>query len=130
MDFMALALEEARKAGRAGEVPVGCVIARDGRVIAKGRNQREQKQNALLHAEVTAINRACRRLRSWRLSDCQMYVTLEPCQMCLGAAVNARIKKIFVGARSTSDLNWETETEFTDNPECRDILTQFFREKR
>jgi tRNA(adenine34) deaminase len=79
---------------------------------------------------MVAITKACRRLRSWRLSDCDMYVTLEPCQMCMGAAVNARIRKVYVGAKSTTDLNWQTETEFADNPECREILIEFFKQKR
>ena len=127
MDFMSEAIKQAQKAGDKGEVPIGCVIVKDGKIISVGRNQRERKQNATMHAEIVAINRACKRLRSWRLGECDMYVTLEPCAMCLGAAVNARIRKIYFGAKTTSNLNHQTQTEFTNNQECGDILKNFFQ---
>ena len=130
MDFMELAIKEAEKARAKGEVPIGCVIVKDGKVVAVGRNMRERKRSATAHAEIVAITKACKKLRSWRLTDCEMYVTLEPCQMCLGAAVNARIKKVYAGARSTTDLNWQTNIEFTDNARCSAILVDFFKEKR
>jgi tRNA(adenine34) deaminase len=129
-DFMQAAIGQAQKAGRVGEVPIGAVIVRDGKVIAKAHNLRERKKNALYHAEILAINKACKKLRSWRLCDCVMYVTLEPCAMCLGAITNARLKKVYFGARSTSDLNWESEVVFDERAECGDILKNFFGGKR
>lgn len=130
MDFMAVAVEQAAIAARKGEVPVGCVIVRDGHIIAKGYNQREHRRNSLWHAEMVAINRACRKLRAWRLDDCEMYVTLEPCQMCMGAIVNARIKTVYVGAKSTSNLNWQTPVVLQPNEAAKNILVAFFRDKR
>ena len=130
MDFMQMAVEQARIAAKHGEVPIGCVIVRDGKVIAKGYNQRERKQNCLWHAEIVTLNRACRKLKSWRLSDCEMYVTLEPCQMCLGAILNARLRKVYVGAKSTTNLNWQTPIELQLNSEAQNILVDFFRNKR
>lgn len=88
-EFMKAALAEARSAARGGEVPVGAVIVKNGEIIARGRNRREEKQNALSHAEIEAINAACKYLGSWRLDGCEMYVTLEPCPMCAGAIINA-----------------------------------------
>lgn len=130
MDFMQMAVEQARIAAKHSEVPIGCVIVRDGKVIAKGYNQRERKQNCLWHAEIVALNRACRKLKSWRLNDCEMYVTLEPCQMCLGAILNARLRKVYVGAKSTTNLNWQTPIELQPNSEAQNILVDFFRNKR
>ena len=130
MDFMEAAVEQARLAVRRGEVPVGCVIVKDGKIIAKGYNQRERKQNCLWHAEMVALNRACRKLKSWRLNGCEMYVTLEPCQMCLGAIINARLQKVYVGAQSTSNLNWQTPIEFQPNADAQNILVAYFRDRR
>ena len=95
---MKAALAEARSAARGGEVPVGAVIVKNGEIIARGRNRREEKQNALSHAETEAINAACKYLGSWRLDGCEMYVTLEPCPMCAGAIINARISTLVFGA--------------------------------
>ncbi len=130
MDFMAMAVAQATLAARKGEVPVGCVIVRNGKVIAKCYNKREQRRNSLWHAEMVAINRACRKLRAWRLTDCEMYVTLAPCQMCMGAIVNARIKTVYVGVPSTSDLNWQTSVVMQPNDAAKNILVAFFRDKR
>ena len=130
MDFMQMAVEQARIAGKRGEVPIGCVIVKDGKIIAKGYNQRERKQNCLWHAEIVALNQACRRLKSWRLNDCEMYVTLEPCQMCMGAILNARLRKVYIGAQSTTDLNWQTSVELLPNSEAQNILVDFFRKRR
>ena len=130
MDFMQEAIKQARIAGRHGEVPIGCVIVKDNKIIAKGYNQRERKRNCLWHAEVVALNRACRKLKSWRLNGCEMYVTLEPCQMCMGAILNARLQKVYVGAKSTTNLNWQTPIEFQLNDEAQNILVAFFRNKR
>ena len=98
--FMRLALDEARNAAAAGEVPVGAVIVKDGKVIARGKNARETGKNAVLHAELTAIQKACKKLGGWRLIGCTLYVTLEPCIMCAGAIMNSRIERIVIG---TSD---------------------------
>ena len=97
--YMARALQLAREAAAAGEVPVGCVIVREGKIVGEGRNRREEKCSALSHAEMEAIALANRTLGSWRLQDCALYVTLEPCPMCAGAILNARIPRVFFGAR-------------------------------
>ena len=98
--YMRMALELAAQAAAAGEVPVGCVIAdAQGRVIGRGRNRREETESALAHAEIEAIGEACRALGSWRLDGCALYVTLEPCPMCAGAIINARIPTVVFGAR-------------------------------
>lgn len=97
-DFMALALELAREAGAEGEVPVGCVVTLGDRVVGRGRNRREAGKNALLHAELEAIDQACKALGGWRLWACSLYVTLEPCPMCAGAIINARIPRVVYGA--------------------------------
>ncbi len=97
--FMGLALKEAKKAKALLEVPVGAVIVKDGQVISKGYNQKETGKTALGHAEISAINKACKKLSSWRLSGCEMYVTLEPCVMCAGAIMHARIDAVYIGAR-------------------------------
>ena len=99
--YMRRAMNYARKAAQKGEVPVGAVIVKDGMIIASGYNKREEKKNALMHAEMIAIDRACRKLGAWRLEDCELYVTLEPCPMCAGAVANARIKKVYFGAYDT-----------------------------
>ncbi len=97
--FMRAALREAEKAESKGEVPVGCVIVQDGKIIARGHNARESKKNALLHAETVAIDKACKKLGGWRLPRCELYVTLEPCPMCAGAIINARIDAVFAAAK-------------------------------
>ena len=130
VDFMEEAIQQAKKAQARGEVPIGAVIVRGDKVIARAHNLREKKQNALAHAEVLAINKACKKLHSWRLDDCVMYVTLEPCQMCAGAITNARIKKVVIGAKSDTDLNWKTEIELDLRDECSEILKDFFKAKR
>lgn len=97
-EFMEAALVLAAEAAADGEVPVGCVIVRDGQIVGRGRNRREKQRNALCHAEIEAINDACSRLGGWRLWDCTLYVTLEPCAMCAGAIINARIPRVVYGA--------------------------------
>ena len=97
-EFMDVALELAREAARDGEVPVGCVIVRDGQIVGRGRNRRETPKTALGHAEIEAIHDANRNLGGWRLWDCTLYVTLEPCPMCAGAIINARIPRVVFGA--------------------------------
>lgn len=142
---MDLAIAEAKKAYKKGEVPIGACIVFDGKVISKAHNQRQRKQNALYHAEVLAINKACKKLKSWRLEDCEMFVTLEPCPMCAGAIVNARLKKVTYAAReqtskddlfekilTSSRLNHTCEFEQDKNyeKECSDLLSHFFKNKR
>lgn len=101
--FMNKALEQANKAYKKNEVPVGAIVVKDEKIIASAYNKRETRQNALYHAEILAINKACKKLKSFRLDTCTMYVTLEPCPMCSGAIVNARLKKVYYGC---PDLNY------------------------
>lgn len=137
---MRRALELAREAAAAGEVPVGCVIVRNGQVVGRGRNRREERQSTASHAEMEAIAQANRALGSWRLDECELYVTLEPCPMCAGAILNARIPRVFYGARDEAMgacggvLNLFMEP-FPNRPalvggiledECREMLTAFF----
>ena len=98
LEFMDAALELAKEAAAEGEVPVGCVIVRDGKIVGRGRNRREKDKTALAHGEIEAISDACRQLGGWRLWDCTLYVTLEPCPMCAGAIINARIPRVVYGA--------------------------------
>ena len=143
-DFMEMALEEARKALALGEVPVGCVITYDGEVIARGHNRRETDRNALGHAELAAIDEACKKLGGWRLWQCTLYVTLEPCPMCAGAIINARIPRVVYGAADTkagscgSVCNLFTMA-YNHHPavssgvleaQCRELLQEFFRQLR
>ena len=143
-DYMALALELAREAGRAGEVPVGCVIVRDGQVVGRGRNRREEKGATASHAEMEAIAQVNEAFGTWRLDGCALYVTLEPCPMCAGAILNARISKVFYGTRDPAFgacggvLNLFMEP-FPNRPAlvggilekpCRQVLSEFFRELR
>ena len=95
--YMKEAIKEAIKAYKIEEVPVGAIIVKDGKIIARAHNKKETKKNATSHAEILAIQKACKKLESWRLTDCEMYVTLEPCSMCAGALINARIKKVYIG---------------------------------
>lgn len=97
-EFMRAALREAQKAADIGETPIGAVIVRGGKIIARAHNKREIKKNALMHAEIIAIDKACRKLGGWRLPGCDIYVTLEPCPMCMGAIIQARIENLYFGA--------------------------------
>ena len=142
--YMRVALSLAEEAGAAGEVPVGCVIVRNGEIIARGRNRREEKQQTNSHAEMEAIAAANEALGSWRLDDCALYVTLEPCPMCAGAILNARIPKVYYGARDEAmgacGGVWNMYMEnFPNRPalvggilaeECRAVLSDFFRSLR
>lgn len=144
LDYMKEALALAKEAREAGEVPVGCVVVCDGQVVGRGRNRREEGRNALCHAEIEAINDACRTLGGWRLWKCTLYVTLEPCPMCAGAILNARIRRVYYGARDEvmgacgGVLNLFMEgfprpPQLVGNvcgDECRDVLQTFFREVR
>ena len=141
---MSQALELAREAASGGDVPVGCVIVRDGEVIGRGRNRREEAGDATAHAEVEAIRDACARLGSWRLHRCVLYVTLEPCPMCAGAIVNARVEEVRYGVKDEkagccgSVLNL-FEERFNHRPrvyqgplkrECEAVLQEFFQKLR
>lgn len=141
--FMRAALSEAEKAFKIDETPVGAVIVKDGRIIARGYNRRETKKNALMHAEITAIDKACRKLGGWRLSDCDIYVTLEPCPMCMGAIIQSRIKNVYFGAYdkkagalgSVCDLSklLPHKVDFTGGileSECSEIISLFFKNLR
>lgn len=132
--FLNEALKEARKAYKKDEIPVGCVIVYDGNIVARGHNLRESKQNSLMHAEIMAVDRACKYFNSWRLDDCVMYVTLEPCMMCLGAIIESRIKKVVYGAKNNSEQMYvcvkNIDLIHANSKECSDILTDFFKNKR
>lgn len=142
--FMTAALEEAKAAALKGEVPVGAVIVKNGEIIARGRNMREEKQNALSHAEIEAINNACKRLGSWRLEGCEMYVTLEPCPMCTGAIINSRIDTLIFGAYDSKAGSIDSVINLCDYPynhrveiyggimedECLTVLQNFFKNLR
>ena len=131
MDYMEIALSEAKKAEKKGEVPIGCVIVKNGKIISKAHNLREKKKSATSHAEMLAINKACKKLRNWRLAGCEMYITLEPCPMCMGAAANARIDKVYYGApNQNKELNHEIKSELLENYECQEILKKFFSHRR
>ena len=142
--FMGEALALAREAAAEGEVPVGCVIVRGDEIVGRGRTRREKDQTALAHAEIEAINEACRNLGGWRLWECTLYVTLEPCPMCAGAIINARIPRVVYGASdakcgatgSVCDLfnmnfNHHPQVEVgVRREECGALLTEFFQNLR
>ncbi len=107
--FMQEALKYAKIAYNKGEIPIGAVIVKDNKIIASGYNRREKKKSATAHAEIIAIERACKKVKNWRLEDCEMYVTVEPCLMCMGAVLNARIKNVYFGAKNSSMANVEID---------------------
>lgn len=139
--FMKAALKLAHKAAEEGEVPVGCVVVCDGKIVGRGRNRRETKKTALGHAELEAIGKACRKLGGWRLHKCDLYVTLEPCPMCTGAIINARIRTVYYGAPDPKAGSCGTlvnlfELPYNHQPavvgglledECAGALRDFFR---
>lgn len=143
--FMQEAIKEAKKAANKLEVPVGCVIVKDGTILARAHNQKETKTDTTKHAEIIAIQKASKKLKAWRLLDCEMYVTLEPCSMCAGAMIQARIKKVYIGAMDEktgacgSVLNLLQDYPFNHKVEietglekerCEKILKDFFRKLR
>ncbi len=143
--YMKQALKEAEKAYKKLEVPVGAVIVKDGKIIARAHNQKETKTDTTKHAEIVAIQKASKKLESWRLIDCEMYITLEPCSMCAGAIINSRIKKVYIGAMDektgavgsvlnlfedyTFNHKVESETGIMKK-ECQETLKKFFKELR
>lgn len=143
--YMKEALKQARKAHVLGEVPIGCVIVYDGEIIGRGYNRRNTDKSVLCHAEISAIKKAGKVIKDWRLEDCTLYVTLEPCQMCAGAIVQARIPKVVIGALSRKSGCGGTILNILENPdfnhqcevvrgvmedECSAILKKFFLELR
>ena len=139
--FMKEALKEAQKAYKKLEVPVGAIIVKDGKIVARAHNVKETKNDTTKHAEILAIEKASKKLSNWRLIDCEMYVTLEPCPMCAGAIVNSRIKKVNIGAMDEKtgacgsklnllqDFNFDTKVDMESGileNECRELLQKFF----
>ena len=143
--YMKEAIKQAKKAYALDEVPIGCVIVQDNKIIARGYNRRNTDKNALAHAEISAIKKASKKTGDWRLEDCTMYVTLEPCQMCAGAIVQSRMKKVVIGAMNPKagcagsvinilqmkQFNHQAEIENGIlEKECADMLSTFFKELR
>lgn len=142
--FMKLAIKEAYKAKAKDEVPIGAVIVKDGVVIARGYNLRESKQNSLKHAEIIAIDKACKKLGNFRLEDCDLYVTVEPCLMCAGAIVQSRIRKVFFGTcdekygavtsvANAFEIKANHKVEFEQGickEECEKLMKDFFKDLR
>lgn len=144
IDFMNYALTLARQSAEEGEVPVGAIVVCDGKIVGEGRNRREVVKNALHHAEIEAIDNACKNLGGWRLWKCDLYVTLEPCPMCAGAIINSRIKNVYFGAIDEKNGAVVSaarlfDMNFTHKPlyeggilgeECAKILSDFFKDLR
>ena len=129
--YMEEAFKEAKKAYLKKEVPVGAIIVKEDKIIARGHNLRETKKNVLAHAEILCINKACKKLKSWRLEECEMYVTLYPCQMCLGAIKQARIKKVYFGALDNNTKEYDKKLLINmEDQECSKILSDFFKDLR
>jgi tRNA(adenine34) deaminase len=144
MSFLTEALRLAEQAASEDEVPVGAVVVHQGQIIGRGYNRREQDHNPLAHAEIMAIHEAAQKLKSWRLNDCQLFVTLEPCPMCLAACQQARIAEVVYGAQDPKGgalslgyalhqdpkTNHRFTVQFEETPECGKILSRFFDKKR
>ena len=144
-DYMRAAIREAVKANMKDEVPIGCVIVKDDKIIARGHNLRESKQQSINHAEIIAIQKACKKIGSWRLEDCDLYVTLEPCCMCAGAILQSRIRTVIYGASDPKGGSIDSTIHMYEQPgfnhypcvysgvlqeECSQLLKNFFKEKR
>lgn len=161
--FIEEALKQAKIAANSGDIPVGCIVVyrenkknkkmceiadaaglKDGTVLARTYNKRNKDKNAISHAEILAISKACKKIKDFRLEECTMYVTLEPCQMCAGAIVQSRIRRLVIGARSikagscgsiinildNNEFNHKVEVEYLGNEDCKDILKDFFKKIR
>ena len=141
-EYMDLAIKEAKKAFKKNEVPVGAIIVKNGKIISKSHNLKEKTQNVLKHAEIIAIERACKKLKTWHLDECEIYVTLEPCMMCCGAIEQSRIKKIYYATPSPLFGQIENNKKVFENnkkieiqnnfygDESLELLKNFFKEKR
>ena len=137
--FMELALEQAKIAYKKREIPIGCVIVKNGKVIAKAYNTREKSKSAIAHAEILAIDKTCKKVKNWRLEDSDIFVTVEPCLMCMGAILNARIKNVYYGAKNTSMTNVDIDYSKSilnhkvnvvagiKEEECASLLKSFFK---
>ncbi len=143
--FMKEAIKEAKKAYGKLEVPIGAVIVKDGKIIARGHNQKEEKADTTMHAEIIAIKKASKKIGAWRLNGCEMYITLEPCPMCAGAIINARLDKIYIGTMDEKNgacgsvtnvleeykQNYKVQKEEgIHQKECEEIIKNFFKELR
>ncbi len=143
--YMKEAIKEAKKAYIEGEIPVGAIIVRNNKIIARAYNQKEGKLDTTKHAEILAIQKASKKLKAWRLTDCEMYVTLEPCSMCAGALIQSRIKKVYIGTMDEKtgacgsvlnlleDFKFNHKVEIENGilqEECEGLLKQFFKELR
>jgi len=135
--YMELALKEANKAYKKGEIPVGAVIVKNGKVISKAHNMKEKKYISTYHAEILAINKACRKLKNWRLNDCELYVTVEPCMMCCGAILQSRLSTVIYGTENNNfgyshilDKNNVKVIPYICKEECKKIIQEFFIQKR
>ncbi len=142
--FIKEVLKEAKKALQKDEVPVGAIIVKDNKIVARGHNQRITKKNALLHAEIVAIQKASKKLKNWRLDDCEIWISLEPCIMCIGAILQSRIKKVYFLAKNEKEgaiisqyqiiddnkLPSKVNYEFIPVEEASIILKEFFKKKR
>lgn len=143
-EFMEEAIKLAKMSEAEGEVPVGAVVVRNGEIVGRGRNRREYGKNALYHAELEAIDEACKKLKGWRLWQCDLYVTLEPCPMCAGAIINSRIKRVYFGAYDNKAGSFGSVADFNMLPynhkpeiyggimeqECSKLLSDFFKKLR
>ena len=133
--YMKIAIKEANKAFKLNEVPVGAVIVKDKKIIAKAYNKREKTKNVINHAEIIAITKACKKIKNWRLDNCEIYITMEPCMMCSGAIQQSRIKKIIYGVKNkkygySSNLTGiEIISQICEN-ECRNLVQSFFKKRR
>lgn len=132
-----MAFEEAKKAYELNETPVGCVIFKEDEIVGCGYNKKESESNAILHAEMIAIDEACKFLNSWRLDDCIMYVTLEPCMMCMGAIVESRIKTVYYGTKNNNEQLYDINKVKKrvclidmEDKNCSRLLTEFFKKRR
>ncbi len=144
LEYINEAYNQAKKAYKHNEVPVGAIVVYKNKIISKGYNKKERKNNSLYHAEIVAINKACKKLKSWRLSECELYVTLEPCLMCAGLIIQNRISKVYYGCednksgalgglmdiREIKGLNFYPKAECLEHKESSEILKKFFKEKR
>ena len=134
---MNVAYEEAKKAFEIGEIPVGCVVVKDNNIIARAHNCKECKKNSIMHAELLAVDKACRFVGDWRLDGCTLYTTLEPCMMCIGAIMESRIKNIYYGTirqgvqmYNKSTVEQYVSLNYIKSNKCSEILSDFFKKKR